>query len=135
MVRTTDHGFTLLEVLIAFIIMSLVLVSLVQGGTAGMSNVDVANRTERAVSLAQSRLSGFDSAHAAEDLQGEDGSYHWRLQAAPIQTIAVRPVGRSNPAPTILYRVAVTVSWPANGRRSAVRLETMRLTPVPPTPP
>ena len=132
-----DKGFTLLEVLVAFIIMSLVLASLLEGGAAGMSNAEAANQTERAVSLAQSQLSGFDATydHAAEDLQGDEGRYHWRLQAAPVQTIAVRPVGRSRPGPTTLYQVAITVSWSARGGRSAVRLETMRLTPVPPVPP
>ena len=128
-------GFTLLEVLVAFIIMSLALVALLRSGTAGISNVEAAVYTERAISIAQSRLSSFDAQTdpVAEDLQGDDGDYHWRLQVAPIQRIPVRPVGRSQPGPTSFYQVRLTVSWIVSGRHSAIQLVTQRLTPVPPT--
>ena len=127
-------GFTLFEVLVAFIIMSLALVALLRGGATGMSNVEVALRTERAVAIAQSHLSSFNAQPnpADEDLQGDDGEYHWRMQVAPIATIPVRPVGRSNPGPTSFYQVWMTVSWIADGRRSAIELETKRLSPMPP---
>ena len=129
------RGFTLLEVLIAFVIISLALTVLLRGGAAGMSNVEAAVRTERAVSLAQSHLSSFDAQPnvVAEDLQGDEGDYHWRLQVTPILSIPVRPVGRSQPGPTSFYQVIMTVSWMMEGRHSALRLETKRLTPVPPT--
>ncbi len=127
-------GFTLLEVLIAFVIISLALVVLLRGGAAGMSNVQAAAQTERAVSIAQSRLSSFDARPnvTVEDLQGDDGVYHWRLQVTPILSIPVRPVGRSEPGPTSFYQVVIAVSWMVEGRRSMLRLETNRLTPVPP---
>ena len=132
----TERGFTLLEVLIAFIIMSLAFVLLFQGASGGVSNTRIATRTEQAVSLARSKLSSFDAdaSHDAEDLQGDDGDYHWRLQVVPVLSIPVRPIGRSRPDPTVLYHVAVTISWMTDGRRSTIRLETSRLTPMAPSP-
>ena len=130
------RGFTPLEVLVAFVIMSIVLAPLLQGGSAALTNVDVGSRAETAVALARSRLSLFDAlpAPAGEDLQGDESGYHWRLQVSPIASIPVPPMGRDRPDPTVLYRVAVTMSWMSGGRDSSIRLETRRLTPVPPAP-
>ena len=135
---TRDHpregGFTLLEVLVAFAVMSVVLAPLLEGGVTGVHAVETAGLTEQAVSIARSQLSSFDAApsHAAADLQGDEGRYHWRLQVAPLLTIPVQSAGARRSAPTTLYHIAVTVSWQAGGRRSSVRLATDRLTPVPP---
>jgi general secretion pathway protein I len=129
-----ESGFTLLEVLVAFIIMSIILAPLLQGGSAGVRNVEIASQTELAVSLARSHLSAFDAqpATAEEDLQGDEGEYHWRLQVVPVSAVPVPVVGRSKPDPTVLYQVAVTISWASDQRQSSVRLETRRLTPVSP---
>ena len=131
-----ERGFTLLEVLVAFVIMSIVLAPLLQGGSAGLSNVDVGSRAEMAVALARSRLSLFDAlpASTGADLQGDDSGYHWRLQASSIASMPVPPMGRDRPDPTVLYRVAITMSWMSGRRVSSIRLETRRLTPVPPAP-
>jgi general secretion pathway protein I len=130
-----DRGFTLLEVLVAFIIMSIILAPMLEGGSASVRNVEIASRTELAVSLARSHLSAFDAQPATEeDLQGDEGSYHWRLQVAPLSVMPVQVVGRSIPDSTVLYRVTATVSWTSDQRQSSVRLETMRLTPISPAP-
>jgi general secretion pathway protein I len=131
-----DQGFTLLEVLVAFIIMSIILVPLLQGGSASVRNVEIASQTELAVSLARSHLSAFDTqpASAEEDLQGDENGYHWRLQVVPLSAMTVPVVGRSTPDSTVLYQVAVTISWVSDQRQSSIRLETRRLTPTPPTP-
>ena len=133
---TDERGFTLLEVLVAFVIMSIALAPLLQGGSAGLDNVDSGGRAEVALALARSRLSLFDSlpAPTAEDLQGDESGYHWHLQVSPIASMPVPPLGRDRPGPTVLYRVAVTMSWVSGRRQSSIHLETRRLTPVPPAP-
>ena len=135
-----DAGFTLLEVLVAFVIVSLATVALLEGGATGLRGVGAAGRTEDAVALARSHLSAFDglAAPAAEDLQGDEGEgFHWRLIVAPLDSLAATAPGRTRREPatltqTTLYQVSVIVSWMGGRHRSSVRLDTQRLTPVPP---
>ena len=70
------RGFTPLEVLIAFVIISVALAVLLRRGAAAMSNVEASVCTERAVSLAQSQHLLCNPNVVAEDLQGDEGDYH-----------------------------------------------------------
>ena len=139
-VTPRDAGFTLLEVLVAFIIVSLALVALLDGGAAGLRGAAAAGRVEDAVALARSHLSSFDAlaAPTAEDLQGDEGNgFHWRLRVAPLDSLTATALGRTRRDPaaltqTTLYQVSVIVSWRAGRQQSSVRLDTQRLTPMPP---
>lgn len=133
-VKLREGGFTLLEVLVAFIIMSIALAALMRSGSQGLRGVDIAAQTEIAVALAQSRLRLFRELGESGtlDRQGDDGPYHWRLQVVPLDAMPVAVIGRSRPTPTVLYQVLATISWASQGRRSSIRLDTRRLSPVPP---
>jgi general secretion pathway protein I len=133
--RQRQGGFTLLEALVAFVMLSLALSALLQGGAAGLRNAGVAGRTEEAVARARSHLSAFDaSGHpAAEDLQGDEGNgYHWRLKATPVTSVAATSQKGQAARQTTLYDVTATISWAAGAHGSSVQLTTQRLTPVPP---
>src|SRR5438309_8766157 len=87
-------GFTLLEVLIAFIIASLALAVLAQSGVSSLRSIQNAARYEEALARARSRLAL--ALHGAPlvpgDHQGDDGGgYRWRVRIAPISSTAVRP--------------------------------------------
>jgi len=133
-VRLREGGFTLLEVLVAFVIMSIALAALMRSGSQGLRGVDIAAQTETAVALAQSHLQLFRELTEAGtlDRQGDEGPYHWRLQVVPLNTVPVAAVGRSRPTPTVLYQVLATISWASQGRQSSIRLDTRRLSPVSP---
>lgn len=127
-----DHeaGFTLIEVLIAFIIVMLSLGVLYRGMLDGVGATHLANATHEALSRAQSHMAaiGHGMRLGAYVQSGDDGSgFHWRVVMTPRQSAASR----------VLYHVAVTESWPdpmtASGRR-ALTLTTLRLGP-PETPP
>lgn len=125
MKKTPDHeaGFTLIEVLIAFIIVMLSLGVLYRGMLDGVGATHLANATHEALSRAQSHMAaiGHGMRLGAHEQSGEDGSgFRWKVVMTPQQQLASM----------VLYQVAVTESWPdpmtGSGRR-ALTLTTLRL--------
>lgn len=116
--RGREAGFTLLEVLVAFVIAALALGVLFEGAVGAIRSTRVADRTEQALSRAQSHLAtiGHGVPLAALTQEGEDGGgYHWRMRIVPLQSA---PIGRTDDpqaARAVLYAVQVTVSWPDEG--------------------
>ena len=90
-----DDGFTLLEVMIAFVIAALALSLLYQGATGGLRATASATRTEEAVSLAKSHLAaiGRGEGIAQQETSGEDGDgFSWHLHIQPIGDTPIDPV-------------------------------------------
>ena len=118
--RGRDAGFTLLEVMAAFVIASLASIVLYQAGFNGMTEEAAAAHIQEAVVRAQSRLAsiGVLTALQPEQLSGDDGGgYRWRLSIAPEQSSGT----------LTLYDVQVTEIF---GQRQ-VTLATKRLGPSP----
>lgn len=114
-----EAGFTLLEVMVAFVIAALATVALLQAGFHGAAGNLAAARVEQAVSRAQSRLAsvGVLTALRPVQLSGDDGGgYSWRLAITPLQS----------DGKVTLYAVNVTERI---GTRE-VRLDTERLGPT-----
>lgn len=133
-------GFTLLEVLIAFIIAALALGVMFGAILGGMRAAVDAGRVEEALSLARSRLAlaSFavgSGAAAAGEQRGEEGrGFRWTTAVVPVADVASRAgvemVGvvnnRTRPRAE-LYAITVTVAWPGEARAHEVRLATARL--------
>jgi general secretion pathway protein I len=118
--RHPEAGFTLLEVMVAFVIAALAMVVLYQAGFNGATETATAARYQEAVVRAQSRLAsvGVLTRLQPEQLSGDDGGgFHWQLRIASVQ---------SNDTLT-LYAVRVTESF---GNRQ-VALVTELLAPSP----
>ena len=107
-------GFTLVEVVVAFLLLSMVLATGFELFTAGMRRAIDLEERSKALAVAQSQLAGAGSAIAlkegAASGQTDDGKYRWTL------TIARSGEGApdaSQPIQTAygLYRVEVVVSW------------------------
>jgi general secretion pathway protein I len=116
--HSRDAGFTLLEVMAAFVIAALASIVLYQAGFNGAAEAATAARTQEAVVRTQSRLAsiGVLTALQPEQLSGDDGGgFRWRLSIAPAQANG----------PLTLYNVQVTESF---GNRQ-VTLTTKRLGP------
>ncbi len=125
-------GFTLLEVLIAFIIAALALAALMRAGMSGLSATRVATRYEEAVARARSHLSA--AAHGATlapgDNQGDDGGgFHWRVRVSPVATITPPPLSplRQSGPPITLYAVSVWIIWHDGGTSREVQLDTEQI--------
>src|ERR1700680_3114359 len=125
-----ERGFTLLEVLVAFIIAALALGALFRGTLDGLRATQVASRYEQAVTRAQSHLAALTVAGSLVpgDRQGDDGGgFHWRVRITPLiaARIAASPPPGSRNAPG-LYAVSVAVSW-MDGSTRTVELDSERI--------
>jgi general secretion pathway protein I len=116
--RAGEAGFTLLEVLVAFIIAALFLAVLANAGIDGLRASRLSSRYQEALARAQSHLAAAVDTPQAGDRQGDEGDgYHWHVRIVPLGHI----VTASGPA--TLLAVSVAVSWgPAPGR--SVQLDT-----------
>ncbi len=134
-----EAGFTLLEVLVAFIIAALALTALTQGAAIGLRSVQVSGHVQEAVSRAKSRLAAIGHGVPLQpgEQEGDDGGgFRWRLRVAPATTDRAAPssTGRAEPRP-VLYDLAMTIEWRMDGGVRQVALSTQRLGVAPPEPP
>lgn len=121
----SERGFTLLEVLVAFIIASLALGILFQGGIGSLTTARVAARYGEALSRAESHLAiaGTGPEFQPQDRQGDEGKgFHWHLA---IQLVAHGVAEPGKPMPA-LYAIIVSISWPEGPRSRVVTLRTER---------
>jgi general secretion pathway protein I len=129
-----DAGFTLLEVMVSFIIAALAITLLYNGATGGLNATETATKTEEALSLARSHLVaiGRGEGVSRQDTSGVDGDgFEWHLR---IRSVASRPLALSDsdrandtkPTSAVLYDILVTESWKQAGHPHALTLQTRR---------
>ena len=136
--RSNVRGFTLLEVLVAFLIAAFALAALFSGGLGGLRAAGVSGRYTEAVSRAESHLSAASTGDAltASDRQGDEGNgFHWRVRIVPTATAAPDPSTPPGAPMLALYTVSAAVSWTEDGQTRSVQLDTMRAATAPPPPP
>lgn len=134
--RSRQAGFTLLEVLIAFVIAALALGVMFDAVLGGLRATQTASRYQEAVSLAKSHLAAVTTAGlGGREARGDDGhGFTWRLQIAPVGSVTLARNADLEPADApamraTLYSVSVTVLWTADGGQRQVRLDSARVGP------
>jgi len=129
--RARQHGFSLLEVLVAFAILSVSLGVLLQVFATGLRNAGVADDYTQATLYAESIL----AAYGRETPLGEgihegpiNDRFSWR------STVSAYTEGIPDPEKTRMraYRISVEVFWRGLTQTRSVVLETLRLAPVEP---
>ena len=127
MSRRADAGFTLLEVLVAVVILSVAVVALVQLASQGLRLLKLSSDYQEATLLAD-RLTRAGDASIEGVETGQEGRFSWerraRLVAVPDD---LGPVGSASPR---LLALSVAVRW---GTGRTVEVATMRLAPAIPT--
>jgi general secretion pathway protein I len=127
-------GFSLLEVLVAFVIVALVVTALFRLFGGALDNAAAADEWTRALLVAQSRLA---LAAAADPLREttdagtvEDGKITWRSTVAAYVPPDTSPdlERASDLMPTRIYRISVDVRFPgATGGERSVSLSTLKI--------
>jgi general secretion pathway protein I len=126
------RGFSLLEVLVAFLIVGLALAALTSAARTGTLFTRVSAHTREAVSRARSHLdtSGRDI-HLGEQSGDDGGGFTWRTGTVPAAT---SPPADGRGVPLVLYHIWADISWGMDGGRRHVRLDTLRLGAIRPAP-
>ena len=125
--RRAQQGFTLLEVLIAFAILSLAVVAVIQGFAQGLRLLKVAGDHQQAVLVADQKIREMVTPVEGRD-QGKEGNYDWERSVTVV------------PAPDLtltqatskwhVYKIDVKVSW---GDKRGVEIVSMRTSAETPT--
>jgi general secretion pathway protein I len=124
----SDRGFTLIEVLVAFVIAALALTVLARAAVDGLGSAHLSAQYTEALSRARSRLAGLPVPPVAGDFQGDEGNgFHWHLRVSP----AGRATTRQNVS-LALFDVRVSMSWTDGDRKRVLELDTKRAATVQP---
>jgi general secretion pathway protein I len=123
--RRQDEGFTLLEVLVALVVLATTVVAVLQLFGGGLRLARAAGDHADAALLASAKLADLEPGPLAEgSIDGTDGPYRWtrRVTLEP----ALLPVQPDTPEAMLirLARVSVEVQW-GQGRR--FELATLRV--------
>ena len=127
------RGFSLLEVLAAFVILALVVTALFRLFGGALANVGVAEDASRAVLVAESRLAAArgDPLRAGTESATEDeGRIAWTTRIEPWDApgISGELSTASQVLGTGLYRIRVEVRYPgAGGRERTLELASVKL--------
>lgn len=125
--RRKEYGFSLIEVLVAFMILAMSLTVLLRIFSTGLGNVALSGDYTEALLVAETQLA---SAGVSEPLtvgasEGEwDKRYRWQRIVEPYYTGA----DTSSPAsPVSAFQVRVSVEWIHKGQAREISISSLRL--------
>lgn len=134
-----QRGLSLIEVLVAFVVLALTLGVILQIFSGGLRNARLSDAYTRALLLAESRLEavGSEQAVVPGETAGQLGEdLRWRVRIQPWAGVATDPLAAAGPPggatpARLLYEVQVQVAWQAGGRERSLRLTSLRLGDAP----
>lgn len=122
-----EQGFSLLEILVAFVVMGLVVGTLLQLFGTSMRNVALSDEYSFAVQVAESRLQAVGSEIKVEqgsETGTEEGTpYRWEVNMEPVELLEDQDDFSLSVQP---YQVSVTVNWESNGKQRQFMLSSLR---------
>ena len=127
--HTNAHGFSLIEMLVALVILSLSLSVLYQAAMGATRNVRVASEYTDAVMLAESMLA--EHSHVTEEnfaVAGRYAQYEWQVSSWPARVEDGLDPEQRAVAPRALQYLEVVVSWP--GRSAPRNLNLLTVVPL-----
>ena len=126
-----QRGFTLIEVVVAFVLLAGVLGVGFELFTEGLRRAGDLEAQSRALVVAQSRLAAVGAEEGLREgvAEGdsEDRRFHWRVSVTPAPE-GEAAAGSTRITGYVLYRIDVRVTWTGgNGRERAIELATLAL--------
>jgi general secretion pathway protein I len=122
-----QQGFTLLEIMVAFVITGLVVGTLLQLFGSAMQSAALADEYSFAVQVAESRMEAIGSEIKVEKTtvngQEEGTAYHWAINMQPIDLLDKQDEFSLSVEP---YQVTVIVSWNSDGKQRQFTLSSLR---------
>jgi general secretion pathway protein I len=111
-----SRGFTVLEVVIAFAILSIATLTIYEAIGHAMSGYAKLARVEPAVTLAESLLAenSINAVYETTDKDGAEGSFKWTVHTAPYTS--------QIPGAIPLVSVQVRVTWSPESRTNAIEI-------------
>lgn len=124
-----EAGFSLLEIIVAFSILSMSLAVLYQIFSSSAQRAALGREYGDAVLLAESKLTeiGANQQIQTGNLSGKfDNHMSWKSTVTPYK--APNAVGNNQP-PVPPYKITVEVNWGAADRQRSFKLDSIRLVP------
>ena len=122
-----QQGFTLLEIMVAFVIMGLVVGTLLQLFGSAMRSVALADEHSFAVQVAESQMEAVGSEIKVEKTtvsgQEEGTAYKWAVTMQPIELDEKQEEFSLSIEP---YQVTAIVSWDGEGKQRQFTLTSLR---------
>lgn len=121
----------MIEILVAFVILSLTLSVIMQIFSGGLRNVRRSDDYSRALFLAESRLAalGVEQPLIEGMMSGElDRRYRWQILVRPYREAVTANEAQLKVA---LYQATVAVSWDEGGQARHLELSSLKLAPKP----
>ena len=122
--RTAQAGFTLLEVLVAFAILSLTIVVAVQGFAQGLRLLKLSGDHQQAALIADQKARELVTPKEGRE-SGSEGNFSWERVVTEVPAPELTPSGQL--PKWHVYEVTVSVAW-GDSKRS-VAVTTLRTVP------
>ena len=120
-------GYTLIEVLIAMMILALALTVLMRIFSGGLRSIAVSADYAHAVLLAEAQLAAAGSSEAlvpGDTYGNDDDKFRWTRTVA---AYVPNEFTEKEKLPVAAYQVTVVVEWPNSGRTRRLNLSTIKL--------
>ena len=128
--RRRARGFTLIEVVVAFVLLALVMGTAFELFATGMARASDLGDRSRALAIAQSQLAaaGTEELFREGQVQGETPDRRFRWTTLVTRSEEGQDPARAIQPPFILYRVDVRVDWRSGeGRDQSIALASLGL--------
>lgn len=125
-----QHGFSLLEILVAFSIFALSLGVIFQIYGTGARSTVLSDEYARAVIVAQSKLASIgvdETADIGESTGTENNKYHWITR---ISNATEDDIDLETNFGIVKREVEVEVNWDSRGKIRSIKLNSIKLIPV-----
>ena len=122
-----QQGFTLLEILVAFVLLSMTLGVILQIFSGGLQNTAAAGHYAQAAIFADSKLAMLDSESplVEGETHGAEGNYNWRMTIEPYQD--TDDLNKLTTGRYQLYTINLRIQWQHGAHQPELEFKTYRL--------